>query len=145
MIESIIQSTKIELGKELSKNGVKSNQMDDVLGVAQDTILKKFKSSATGGDLDGILNLFNGKQSITGSPLVKSVINDYAFQLISKLGFSKSMSKTVANTVIPFIMNLINKKTPDTGLNNNDLISMLGSSAFTGGKNSVLGKLKNLF
>jgi len=145
MLESIIQSSKIELGKELSENGVNASQMDDVLGLAKDTILKNFTSSASGGDLDGILNLFNGKQSITGSPVVKSIVNDYAFQLISKLGFSKSMSKTVANTVIPFIMNLVNKETPDTGLNNNDLISMLGSSAIAGGKNSVLGKLKNLF
>ncbi len=145
MLESIMQSTKVELGKKLTQNGVNSNQMDDVFGLAQDTILNNFKSSATKGDLDGILNLFNGKQSIQSSSMVKNIIGDYAGQLISKLGFSQSTANTIAGLAIPFIMNMINKKTPESGLAENDLISMLGSSAFTGGKNSVLGKLKNLF
>ena len=145
MLESIIQSSKIELGKKLAENGVASNQMEDVFGLAKDSILSNFKSSETGGDLDGILNMFNGKQSISGSPLVKNIISDYAGQLISKLGFSKTTAKSIAGIAIPFIMNMINKETPDTGIPDNDLLSMLGSSAVAGGKNSVLGKLKNLF
>ena len=145
MLESIIQSSKIELGKKLAENGVASNQMEDVFGLAKDSILSNFKSSATGGDLDGILNLFNGKQSISGSPLVKNIISDYAGQLISKLGFSTNTAKSISSIAIPFIMNMINKETPDAGIPDNDLLSMLGSSAFAGGKNNVLGKLKNLF
>ena len=145
MLESIIQSSRIELGKELAKNGVESNQMEDVFGLAKDSILSKFKSSATGDNLDGILNLFNGKQSISGSPLVKNIISDYSGRLISNLGFPANTAKSISEIAIPFILNMINKNTPDSGIPDNDLLSMLGSSAFSGGKNSVLGKLKNLF
>jgi hypothetical protein len=145
MLESIINSAKAELGKKLTENGVADSQMDDVLGLAKESVLDNFKSSAGGGDLNGILNLFNGKQSIQSSSLVNNIVGDYASRLISKLGFSNSTANSIANIAIPFIMNMINKKTPDKGLGDNDLSELLGDSFLKGNAGNMLGKFKDLF
>ena len=145
MLDSIINAAKAELGKKLSENGVADNQLDGVLGLAKDTVLSNFKSSAKDGDIGSILSLFNGKQSIQGSPLVNNLIGDYAGKLVSRMGFSESAGKSIAGIAIPFIMNMINKNTPDSGLPGNDLSSLLGSGSMGGIKDNLMGKLGKLF
>ena len=145
MLDSIINAAKAELGEKLSENGVADNQLDGVLGLAKDTVLSNFKSSATDGDIGSILSLFNGKQSIQGSSMVTNIIGDYAGKLVSKMGFSESAGKSVAGIAIPYIMNMINKQTPESGLPGNDLSSLLGGDVMGGIKDNLMGKLGKLF
>jgi len=145
MLESIINSTKVELGKILSENGITEDQLDSVIGLAQNTVMDNFRSYASSGDLNDILSLFNGKQSIQASSSVNNIIADYAGQLIAKLGFNESTAKSVAGIAIPFIMKMINKQTPDTGLDDKDINSLLGSTGLDDVQNGILGKFKNLF
>mgnify|MGYP003572144430 CR=1 FL=1 len=145
MLESIINSTKVELGKKLSENGISEDQLDSVIGLAQNTVMDNFRSYASSGDLNDILSLFNGKQSIQASSSVNNIIADYAGQLIAKLGFNESTAKSVAGIAIPFIMKMINKQTPDTGLDDKDINSLLGSTGLDDVQNGILGKFKNLF
>ncbi len=145
MLDSIIKSAKAELGTKLSSYGVADNQLDGVLGLAKDTVLGNFKSSAVDGDIGSVLNLFNGKQSIQNSSFVQNMVGDYAGKLVSKMGFSPSAGKSIAGIAIPFIMNMINKKTPDSGLPGNDLSSLLGGSLSGGIKDNLMGKLGKLF
>ena len=88
MLESIINSTKVELGKKLSENGISEDQLDSVIGLAQNTVMDNFRSYASSGDLNDILSLFNGKQSIQASSSVNNIIADYAGQLIANFGFN---------------------------------------------------------
>lgn len=145
MLDSIIKSAKAELGQKLSENGVKDNQLDGVLGLAKDTVLSNFKSSATDGGIGSVLSLFNGKQSIQGSSMVTNIIGDYAGKLVSNMGFSESSGKSIAGIAIPFIMNMINKKTPESGLPGNDLSALLGGDVMGGAKDNLMGKLGKLF
>jgi len=145
MLDSIIKSAKAELGTKLSAYGVADNQLDGVLGLAKDTVLGNFKSSAVDGDIGSVLNLFNGKQSIQNSSFVQNMVGDYAGKLVSKMGFSPSAGKSIAAIAIPFIMNMINRKTPDSGLPGNDLSSLLGGSLAGGIKDNLMGKLGKLF
>ena len=145
MLDSIINAAKAELGKKLSENGVEDNQLDVVLGLAKDTVLDNFKSSATDGNIGSVLSLFNGKQSIQGSSMVTNIIGDYAGKLVSKMGFSESAGKSIAGIAIPFILNMINKQTPASGLPGNDLSALMASGMMGGIKDNLMGKLGKLF
>ena len=145
MLDSIIKAAKAGIGQQLSENGVAPNQMDGVLALAKDTVLGDFKSAAKKGDIGSVLNLFNGNQSIQGNSFVNNIISDYAGKLVSKMGFSASAGKAIAGIAIPFIMNLINDKTPKSGLPGNDLSALLGNSVLGGVKGNLMGKLGKLF
>ena len=141
MIDQLLSSVSKELLPKLGEYGLSGPQANKAVDLAKSSVFDVFKKEAAGGDITNILNLFNGKQQISSSPLVGNLINTYAGELFAKLGVEKKTADSIAKFAIPFIMQMIDKKTPASGVPQSDLLSMLGKGGGILGQLGQLGKL----
>ncbi|MEL7001120.1 MAG: hypothetical protein AAFN93_00135 [Bacteroidota bacterium] len=145
MLDQILSSVKGELSSKMTELGLPSDKADDAVAIAKDDVLDVFKKEATGGNMAGILNLFNGKESIGSSSLVSSLVTQYGGSLISKLGLNPTTANMIAKFSIPFIMNKINDDSPDDGIGESGLAKMIGGGIMDSLGDSLKDKLGGLF
>ncbi len=133
MLDTLLKNLDItELSGQLASLGVPAEKTGDALELAKGSIADTFKSQATGGDLGGMLDLFNGKQNIGSSSLVGDLIGNYAGQLAGKLGISPDIAKSVSQMLIPTLLSSIDNNTPSSGLTDEMLKGVLGGSSASG-------------
>jgi len=158
MLDQILSSlTETVAAKTADENepdfNLPQDKMDQAFALAKDSILNGFLNKADEDDDEenemgfaSVLNLFNGKKDIGSSSLVSGIASTFGKQLVEKLGVPESMSGAVANFVIPKVLAAINDKTPSSGLQQNDITSLLGDGAMDllknkGGLGSLVGGL----
>ncbi len=148
MLDQLISFGKEQLADKLKKDvKLDDKQVDDTFGVAKDTLMDSLKKEALGGNMGGLLNLFNGKDKTdTSNPIVNGFVQSFAGNLISKLGFSQSMSSTIAGLVTPVLMKKYADKATGEAKDEGGLMSMLGmdkdkdvSGLLSGGLGKTLG------
>jgi len=144
MLDQLIKFGKEQLSGQLKQEAkLNDDQVGKSLNVAQETITDGLKDQILGGNLSGVMNLFNGKSSPTSSnPIVSSLISTYASNLISKVGLSPAIAQTVTNMVIPALMSKFASKDTGEAHDEKGLLSKLGmsgDSAITGMLGGILG------
>jgi len=119
---------------------------NEVLADATSTVAGGMKNLLAGGGLESVLSLFNNNKnenaqsgssgigSLLKNPMVSMMIGHFASKLISKYNMNADSANSVANKLIPSVIDGFVKKTAstapeDSGFNLNSLIN-----AFTGGK-----------
>jgi len=118
MLENLISTLKSQVGGQIiNQTNLPANKLDNVLSVIGDVTKKEVTGQMLGGGLGNVMNLFSKQQNNSGANLLQSNITSGVVSgLVSKLGISQEMSKTIAAVAIPALVNLITKKnsvTPD--------------------------------
>ncbi|MDV3308559.1 MAG: DUF937 domain-containing protein [Cyclobacteriaceae bacterium] len=111
------------------------------------------------GKYEQFISMFQGGQSLSGSPAVSGVMNSVVANLSSRLGLSPQVSQSIAASLIPMVMNGLVNKTNDPddndfdlqdmltsfsgkeGLNVNDLLGKLSGGSKAGGVGDMIGKI----
>jgi len=118
MLESIMTSLKSEVGgKLMSQTSLPERKIDKVFSIIGDVTKKEVAGQMLSGNLSSVMNLFSNKQN-TGSAysIQSNITSGVVTKLTSKLGLTQEISKTIAATAIPVLINLIttkNNTTPD--------------------------------
>ncbi|MEK6482221.1 DUF937 domain-containing protein [Catalinimonas sp. 4WD22] len=129
MLDQIINSLKGELAKKFTGEfGMQEDKVDDAVGIAKDDIFETVKDEVGRGNLGGLMSLFQNKEQIGSNPIVTNIIKKYAGDLGSKLGLDPSLSSTIANFAIPFILGRFISTAQEKGVDQASLMSMLGGS-----------------
>jgi len=146
MLDQLIELGKSHLGGQLQQSaGLTPVQVDKTMDVAKDSISETLMQQALGGNLGGILDLFNGKsQATTANPIVNQMAGNFASSIAEKLGVSPATAQMVTNMVIPFLMQKFASKETGTADDGNDLMEKFGLGNL-GGLGGMLGGLSKLF
>lgn len=139
MIKDLISSALSSEGAGILEGlGLPSDKKDQALDLAKDNIMSGITDSVKSGGIGNITKAFSGGSS---SSLVQSIISNYGSSLISKLGLSDSLAKTISTSLIPMVFSFINKKEDAPTDNDEGVKSLLGNLA--GG--SVIDKIGGMF
>lgn len=147
MLDSILDQLKGQLGPEImEKFGLNESKKDQVFSVAKDTITNGVKKEATGGGLDGLLNMFSkGDNNDSGNAMQSKLGGDLISNLTSKLGIDADK----AGGIKDMIMSQVTKLMGDKG-GNFDLSSLMamvtgGGGKAAGGAGGFLSKIMSMF
>lgn len=158
MLDQLINFAKDQLGDQFnSNNQLDSNQQNEVFNTAQSSIMDTIKNQIGGGNIGGLMNLFNGQDdpNAQANPIAGQAQQNVVTSLMDKLGLDEGKASGIAAQIIPAVMQRF--ASPETGTAENpmDLIKKMGLEGdngiadmigkFTGGEGNVAVKLKNLF
>jgi hypothetical protein len=158
MLDQLIKFAKDQLGDQFnSNNQLDSNQQNEVFNTAQSSIMDTIKNQIGGGNIGGLMNLFNGQDdpNAQANPIAGQAQQNVVTSLMDKLGLDEGKASGIAAQIIPAVMQRF--ASPETGTAENplDLIKKMGLEGdngiadmigeFTGGEGNVAVKLKNLF
>lgn len=140
MLDNLLDMVKGNLGDFLQnqeQGGAIASQANpnEIADVAGQTILSKLGGMANGGDFSGIMEMFSGQETPADHPLASNLQGDVAENLMKKLGLNSNVASSISSMIIPFIMNMFNKKVQNNG--GFDISSII--SQFTGGGNANSG------
>lgn len=160
MLEQLINLVRQNADDAIVKNPVVPDESNE--SAIQDVATQIFnglKGQASSGNLQDIVGMFQGNQSLAGSPMMSQVISNITGSLASKFGISRQAAAGIANSLIPVVMKQFVNKTNDPNDNDFDLQDIVKSvtgksnvgdilSQFTGGSatessptGNVLGNL----
>ncbi|MBO9698943.1 MAG: hypothetical protein J7604_01975 [Sporocytophaga sp.] len=126
MLDQLIQLGKDHLSDSLmNKENLNSNQVDDTFDLAKGSFFDTLKDQALSGNLSQITDLFNGNTSAGGS-ISTMASNKLAEQLSSRLNMSQEQANSIANTVVPVLINKFSSKETGTADSSEDLMKLFG-------------------
>ncbi len=147
MLEQLIKLVKDNAGEAIINNPAIPNENNDsAITTAAGSIFDKLKGLAAGGNLESILNLFQGGGITADSPVVNNITSGVTDELMRKFDLDQATASTIGQQLIPKVMSKLVNKTNDPGDNSFDLQSIIGSLA--GGEQAgggILNKIKGLF
>lgn len=141
MINEIINQGKELLSGKLKETvGLKDNQIDTALETAGQSTIEVLKNEVTGGNLKGVLDLFNGKDGISQSnPIVDGIAKKFISNLVSKLGIGEGVASKASDVILPYIMSKFSSKETGEAKDGSQLTSLLGL-----GGDDITGAIGNL-
>ncbi|MBK6834392.1 MAG: DUF937 domain-containing protein [Bacteroidetes bacterium] len=120
----------------INNNAIPNEKNNEAINLTSNSIFDTLKSQASGGNMNDILSMFNsGSSSSVNNAISSNVVQS----LSSKLNIEPQQAQSVANTLIPQVMNQLVKKTNDPSDSSFDLKDIMGS---LGGN---MGGLDSLF
>lgn len=127
MIDKIFSTVKGELAKQLgSKFQLEAPQAEKVIAASKESIQTGLMKEVSSGNVNGLLNLFNGKTSMQGNPLVSGLATQLIGSLTSKVGLNKQMASSVGNFIVPYIMGKLADNKPAGGFDVASLTNLVG-------------------
>lgn len=142
MFENLLNLVKEHAGDAIINNPVIPNEHNNAaISETTNGIVSALKSEAAGGNLQGILSMFQGGNA-ANSPVAKAISSNVAGNLMNKFGIDSSQAGNIVQTMLPGVLNsLVNKTndTSDSSFNLQDIISKVGGNA--GGLGGMIGNL----
>lgn len=127
--------------------GLDSDKADDVVKVGTETIFDGFKDELLSGNLSGLTDIVKGNvQDVAENAIVKNITGKVVGALSEKVGLSPQMSNQVVGIILPFIMDMLNKKDDDeSSFNISGMFDMLsGNKSDSDSDDLVSGLAKGL-
>ncbi|WP_107038159.1 hypothetical protein [Brumimicrobium mesophilum] len=145
MFDQIISQGKELLSGKLKETiGLDDSQVNKSFEVAGESAIDGLKEEVTGGNLSGVMDLFNGKSDTsTSNPIVGGIANKFIGNLVSKLGISEGIASKVSDMIIPFIMSKFGSKETGEAKEGSDLADLLGGGGIAGALGGLLGGSKD--
>lgn len=145
MLEQLLQLVKENAGDAIINNPAIPNENNDAaMETAANSLFDNLKGVASGGNLDGILNLFNQGGDVSSNPLVNNLSSGVAGDLMKKFGLDPAAAGGIVQNLLPVVLNKLVNKTNDPNDSSIDLQGIIGS--LTGGKGGGIGNLiKGIF
>ncbi len=109
------ETVKDQLGDQLmSAVGLDAEKADKTVKVGTETILDGFKDELMSGNISGLTNLVKGGvEDAAENAIVQNISGKVVGALSEKVGLSPEVSNQVVGVVVPFMMDLLNKKDDD--------------------------------
>ena len=130
MLDQLTNAAREQLGDVIFKQGVSTDKLDDIVSLSEDILKEGVMDQVSSGNLDGIMNMFTGKEEATsGNPIVSSMISMFTLKAARSLSLDDSRAGGIAVMVIPMIVQLVQSKlSGDNGTDHIDLLASLGLS-----------------
>lgn len=149
MLDDILNKVKGELGGDLmSKFGLDKGQTDKAFSMTGETIKNTVKKEATGGGMDGIMNLFSASaNNEAGNGMLDKIGGDLIMKFSSTLGVDEKKAAGMKDMILSKVTSLFGDKL-GSNFDISSLLSMVtggGAAGKSGGLGGLLGKLSGLF
>ena len=150
MLEQLMSAVGGNVISELTeKAGINAEQAQSILPVAQESLQSGLMEQVTGGNISGILGMFNGGASgLAGNSIFAGIKAKMAAGVMTKLGVPESVAGMVAGTgMTSMISGLTDQLKGDGGeVTQDGLMSKLGLGGGLGdmAKNALGDKLGGL-
>lgn len=149
MLEQLLDLVKGNVSQELQNNS--DHQDVDHDAVSQEmssSVLSQISDMAKGGEMGGIMELFNGKDS-SSSGLIGQLAPGVISSLMQKFGLGEGKAAGIVTSLLPSILNMFNNKVNNAQQSNGfDISSIIGSLMNNQGDNNggggiadIIGKL----
>lgn len=124
MFNELLNSLTGDLTSKLNgTKGLDSDKIGSVANVVTDTFKNGLTDKLKGGQLGDIMSLL-GKSGSTSS-FATTLISNTVSNLISKLGLPESVSKTISNVAVPFVIEKFGNFVSSKGKNSEEGITEL--------------------
>ena len=144
MLDQLLDLVKGFAGDAVVNNpNIPNEHNDAVVAEATNTVASGLQNMAAGGGLQNIISLFGGggqqgPSGLMSNPVVNMMIGHFASKLMSKFGLGSSQASSVANDLIPNVMNGLINKTNDPNNSTFTLDNLLHS--LTGGQSTQVAQ-----
>jgi hypothetical protein len=143
MLEQLLQLVKENAGEAIINNPAIANEHNDAaIETAASSIFNNLQGIAGGGNLDSIMNLFQGGGDVTSNPTVNNITSGVAGDLMKKFGLDQGAAASIVKQLIPTVMNKLVHKTNDPNDSTLDIQGILG--ALTSGQKTSGGGIFNV-
>ena len=125
------------------KAGISSEQAQQVLPIAKESVESGLMNQVKGGNISGILNMFNSdKSSLGGNPIFDGIKNTMMANVMTKMGLPKPIATLIANSGLTTIIGKLSGllSSDDGQVTQKSLMSNLGM----GGADGMMDMAKNL-
>lgn len=143
MLDKLLKMAEGPLQEALAKSG--TNASPGAAGAIEDVLGSLLQKQAKSGNLDGVMEMFSGKETSPNSPVVNNLSGDLSQGLMEKLGIDSKQAMAMATTALPLLLNFFNKKVNDAPQANEDIMSSIAKSLQGGGNGggleSIMGSL----
>jgi hypothetical protein len=133
MLDQIIQFAKDQMGEQVKgEHGLDNNQQNEVFSIAQSSLFESIKGQISSGNLNQIMEMFNGKQDADSGAVAGNMQNQVVQGLMDKFGFDSVKAGGIAQSIIPAILSRFTS--PETGNANDasDLVKKIGLDTDSG-------------
>lgn len=130
MLDKLMESFGGDVISQITeKAGISADQAKEVLPIAQESLQSGLMEQVTGGNMDGILGMFNsaGGNGLMNNPLFSGIKAQFMQGIMTKMGLPESVAGMVAGTGMSSIIgNLAGKFGGAGSVDSNSLMSGLG-------------------
>ncbi len=138
MLDKLMESFGGDVISQITeKAGISADQAKEVLPIAQDSLQSGLMEQVTGGNMAGILGMFNsgGGDGLMNNPIFSGIKAKMMQGVMTKMGLPESVAGLVAGTGMSSIIgNLTSKLSGGSGqVDENSLMSGLGLGGNGGG------------
>jgi hypothetical protein len=133
MLDQIIQFAKDQMGEQVKgQHGLDDNQQSEIFSIAQSSLFESIKGQITSGNLNQMMEMFNGKTDADGGAVSGNMQNTVVQGLMDKFGFDNNKAGGIAQSVIPAILNRFSSPESGSADNVGDLVKKIGLDADSG-------------
>lgn len=137
MWQEIIENAKTALTGDIkTKTGIDQQQAQQSVELAGESTREVLTNEVKQGNIQQIVDLFsNRKPSNSSNPITGKIGGSLISKLTNRLGLSKEVATSVERMAVPFILDMLNKRTGGSGSapSAQNILSMLGGSDSLGG------------
>jgi hypothetical protein len=141
MFDQLLSLVKENAGSSIINNdAIPNNKNDEAVETATHSIVDTLKSKISSGNMDEVMQLFNGNNPGSSS-IAQGAQNNLIGSLMQKFGLNNAQAGGIASSLIPAVLGKLVHKTNDPNDKSFDLSSILshfGGSGFD--VSSVLSK-----
>jgi hypothetical protein len=125
MLDQILKLVEQNAGDTIVKNDAIPNQFNkDAIQDVATQIYNGLQGQAKQGNVQELASVFKGG-AVSSNPMVDQIISTITGSLASKFNVSPQAASSIANSLIPVVMNQLVKKTSDPNDKDFDLQNML--------------------
>lgn len=136
MLDNLLKLVAEHAQDAIVKNDAVPNQFNDAaIQEATSVIQNNLSSSLSQGNLQDVLSIFGNSNQVASNPLVGNIVSQLAGNLGEKFGVQPQQAQSIANSLIPMVINQFAQKTNnpnDNSFNINDIISNLSGGKTQG-------------
>jgi hypothetical protein len=146
MFEEIVKMASSQISEKLSgEAAVPQEQVSNIASTAGESILGAIGNQISSGNFGGIQEMLSGASTSASNPAVNSIAQNVVSSLVTKCGLSESVAATVANTAVPYVMNMFNDKVGQAKEGGLDVGNLISGAMAGGAGSSMLGGLVSSF
>lgn len=143
MIQDLIKQALKEKGGDVLGNfDLNGQQQEKALDLAKESVMDGISKEVSSGNFGVLKNAFSQGSE---SSLVQGIVSNYGSSLISKLGLSPAISKTISEQLIPMVFKFIDKKDEVPTDSESGIKNMIGGALEGAVGDKIGGMLKGKF
>lgn len=144
MLDNLIALVKENASEAIINNPAIPNEHNDAaISSVAGSIVNTFKSQASSGNINGLMDLFKGG-SIANNSISGAISQNAVGELTKKFGIDSAKANSIISSLLPVVMNKFVSKTNDP---NDSSFDLKGIMSAVGGGNvgGILNTVKGLF